>query len=232
MMSLLNLCFIPSEYWIEPLSMFKLIDNEKPLPKDVNFFLLWSSSNSSEEDLAKNINHVFPSIPVNKLRTCKINLALPSDEKSFKIKSILGKIIPIPPAIKLLYQLNIIEGFDRAFSDSIKTYAFLTKLIFELLNRGSFVPILEPFTEQKFLGKWRLLLKTQEDNERFKVILNNCPWTAHNIPINFIIEKEGKHNINSYKTDGLWHPSYIFSNYLDLVGDFKNSITSVLESII
>ncbi|MBA7626780.1 hypothetical protein ES703_34236 [subsurface metagenome] len=225
MMSLLNLCFIPSEYWIEPLSMFKLIDNEKPLPKDVNFFLLWSSSNSSEEDLAKNINHVFPSIPVNKLRTCKINLALPSDEKSFKIKSILGKIIPIPPAIKLLYQLNIIEGFDRAFSDSIKTYAFLTKLIFELLNRGSFVPILEPFTEQKFLGKWRLLLKTQEDNERFKVILNNCPWTAHNIPINFIIEKEGKHNINSYKTDGLWHPSYIFSNYLDLVGDLLIRIT-------
>ncbi len=130
MKSALNLCFIPSEYWIEALSEFTLIDNEKPLPKDVNFFLLWSSSNSSEEDIVKKINLIFPSIPVNKLRTCKINLALPSDEKFFKIKSILGKIIPIPPAIKLLYQLNIIEGVDLGFSDSIKTYAFLTKLIF------------------------------------------------------------------------------------------------------
>jgi len=228
-MSLLNLSLIPSEYWIEALSEFQLIDDEKPLPKDVSFFLLWSSSNNSEEELAKKITHVFPSIPVKKLRTCQINLALPSDIKFFKIKSILGKIIPIPPAIKLLYQLNLIEGIERVYSDSIRTYAFLTKLLFELLTRGSFVPILEPHSEQKYLGKWRLLLKTQEDNERFKTILKNTPWMAHNLPINFLSEKESKSKLKSYKTDGLWHPSYLFLNYLDLVGDFL--IRSTLSKI-
>ncbi len=224
----LQLTIIPSEYWNEPLSEFKLIDNERPLPKDVNFFLLWSSSNGQEENIIRNINHIFPDIPVNKLRTCKINLAVPLDEKFFEINSITGKIIPIPPAIKLLYQLNIIEDYERGikyFSDSIKTYAFLTKLLFELLNRGNFVPILAPHIENVYEGKWRLLLKTQEDNERFKAILNNCPWTAYNLPISFIIEKEGKNNIKTYKTDGLWHPSYLFSNYLDIVGDSLIRIT-------
>ncbi|MFX1338951.1 MAG: DEAD/DEAH box helicase, partial [Promethearchaeota archaeon] len=212
----LKLCYIPSEYWNEPLSEFKLIDNEKLLPKDGHFFLVWTSTNGSEEELVKQINYVFPTIPVNKLRTSKINLAFPSNEKFFKIKSVLGKIIPIPPTIKLLYRLNIVEDFDRGYSDSVKTYAFLTKLIFEILTRGSFVPILKPFTEQKFLGKWRLLLKTQEDNDRFNIIVKKSSWMAYNLPINFLLDKKS----NSYKSDGLWHPSYFFSNYLDRIGDF------------
>ncbi len=228
MNKLLDLCFIPSEYWNEPSSEFRLINNEKPLPQNVNFFFLWSSSKSSEKDLVKNINHIFPEIPVNKLRSCKINLALPSDGNFFEIKCILGKILPIPPAINLLYQLNIREGIEKIknhYNNSIKTYAFLTKLIFELLSRGAFVPVLEPYNEQKFIGKWRVLLKTQEDNERFKTILANCHWKAHNLPIDFKIERTGKNQKKIYKTNGLWHPSYIFFKFLDIVGDSLIRIT-------
>jgi SNF2 family DNA or RNA helicase len=228
MNSLLQLNFIPSKYWNEPLSNFELIDKGKHLPKDTNFFLLWSSSNNREKDLNDIINHTFPNVPVDKLRTCKINLAFPLDKNFFKIREIIGKIIPILPTMNLLFQLQILEHNDLSltlYSNSIKTYAFLTKLTFELLTRGAFIPILESFDEKIYLGKWQLLLKTQDDNQRFKAILKNCSWTAHNLPINFIVEKKAKNKSIFYKTDGLWHPSYLFSNYLDTVGDYLIRIT-------
>ncbi|TFG24715.1 MAG: DEAD/DEAH box helicase [Promethearchaeota archaeon] len=136
--------------------------------------------------------------------------------------------MPIPPGINLLYQLQILESNNRSltfYSNSIKTYAFLTKLLFELLTRGSFAPILEPFDEQQYLGKWRVLLKTQDDNQRFKAILKNCSWYAHNLPINFILEQKAISKSNFYRTDGLWHPSYLFSNYLDIIGDYLIRLT-------
>ena len=228
MNSSLQLSFIPSKYWNEPLSNFELIDKGKHLPKDANFFLLWSPSISREKDLDEIINHTFPNVPVDKLRTCKINLAFPLDKNFFKIREVIGKIMPIPPGMNLLYQLQILERNDRSltfYSNSIKTYAFLTKLLFELLTRGSFIPILDPFDEKTYLGKWRLLLKTQDDNQRFKTILKNCSWTAHNLPINFILEKKGNSKSIFYKTNGLWHPSYLFSNYLDTIGDYLIRIT-------
>ena len=95
----------------------------------------------------------------------------------------------------MLFQLQIIDNQDRSseivnYSDSIKTWAFLTKLIFELLNRGNFIPILESKAENNYKGNWRLILKSQNDNKRFKTILRNSPWTAFNLPINFISEKK------------------------------------------
>jgi len=224
----LELTYIPATYWNKPLSEFELISKGKRLPTNTNFFLLWSSSHQSENELTGSIRLTFPSIPANKLLSCKINLAIPfnllnknkqkSSEKGFfKVSTLTGKIMPISPAIKLLYQLEIIESTDRnvkQYSNSIKTWAFLTKLIFELLNKGQFVPVLEPFAEKKYISQWRLLLKSQNDNTRFKTILSNSSWPSFCLPINFI------HDNGSIKTDGLWHPSYLFSIFLDKVGDF------------
>ncbi|GAH34761.1 unnamed protein product, partial [marine sediment metagenome] len=99
------------------------------------------------------------------------------------------------------------------FSNSIITWAFLTKLIFELLNKGQFVPVLESITSNRYIGQWHLLLKSQNDRYRFKAILSNSSWAAFCLPINFLREN-GK-----IKSDGLWHPSYIFSIFLNNVGD-------------
>jgi len=224
----LELTYIPTTYWNEPFSGFELISKGKDLPKNTSFFLLWIPANNSEKKLIENINLTFPAIPVNKLLSCKINLAIPfplsnnnpkknSEKNFYTISSLIGKIMPISPAIKMLYQLEIIESSDRNvkhYSNSIKTWAFLTKLIFELLNKGQFVPVLEPFTEEKYTSQWRLLLKSQNDNARFKTILRNSSWPAFCLPINFI------HDNGVIKTDGLWHPSYLFSIFLDRVGDF------------
>ena len=223
----LELTYIPTIYWNEPLSGFELITKGKQLPINTNFFLLWSLSNQLEDELTESIKLTFPSIPANKLLSCKINLATPlnlsnknknknSEKAFFKVSTLFGKIIPISPAIKLLYQLEIMESSDRKikhYSNSIKTWAFLTKLIFEQLNKGQFIPVLEPFADRKYLGQWRLLLKTSNDNIRFKTILSNSSWPAFCLPINFIDDN------GVIKTDGLWHPSYLFSGFMDKVGD-------------
>ena len=224
----LQLLYIPATYWNEPTSNFELISKGKQLPKKSSFFILWIPSNQSEKELNEHITDTFPGIPINKLLSCKINLATPnhlsetkkkesSSKKIFNIISHIGKIIPISPATKLLYQLEIIENLDRSrihYSNSIKTWALLTKLVFELLNKGQFVPVLEPTREKLYNSQWRLILKSQYDSDRFKSILNHSSWSAFCLPINIINEN------GTMKTNGLWHPSYLYSLFLDSIGDY------------
>ncbi|MFW9988137.1 MAG: DEAD/DEAH box helicase [Candidatus Odinarchaeota archaeon] len=224
----LELLYIPTTYWNEPSSGFELISKGKHLPQNINFFFLWIPLNQSEKKLVEQIKLILPSIPPEKLLSCKINLTIPStlrnakeldnsSEKFFEIVTHVGKIIPISPATKLLYQLEIIENPDRTklpFSNSIKTWAFLTKLVFELLNKGQFVPVLEPTTEKLYTSKWQLILKSQYDRDRFNFILKNSSWSSFCLPNNFF------HEGGVLKTNGLWHPSYIFSAFMDSVGDF------------
>ncbi|MFW9943238.1 MAG: hypothetical protein ACFFFT_19540, partial [Candidatus Thorarchaeota archaeon] len=214
----LELIYIPSTYWNEPSSEFKLISQEKQLPSNTSFFLLWIPSNNSEEELTDHIKLTFPSIPIKKLLSCNIKLAFPSKEKIneefLKVASHIGKIIPISPAIKLLYQLELVENPDLSkihYSNSIKTWALLTKFVFELLNKGQFIPVLKRSSQKFYTGQWHLILKSQFDNDRFKSILKYSTWPAFCLPANFI---------KSDKTSGLWHPSYIFSIFIDNVGDF------------
>ena len=224
----LQLLYIPATYWNDASSNFELISKGKQPPVKSSFFILWIPSNQSDEELTEHIKLTFPSIPPKKLLTCKINLAIPSNiskpekdenysNKYFEVISHIGKIIPILPAIKLLYQLEIIENLDRSrihYSNSIKTWALLTKLVFELLNRGQFVPVIEPALEKLYNSRWRLILKSQSDNDRFKSILNHSSWAAFCLPINNF------HDEGEIKTNGLWHPSYLYSTFLDSVGDY------------
>ncbi len=224
----LELLYIPTTYWNEPSSGFNLISEGKQLPQNTSFFVLWIPSNESEKELTEHINLIFPHIPIKKLLSCKINLAIPfslskakkivnKSTEFFQVVSHVGKIIPIPPAIKLLYQLEIKENPDRSirhYSNSIKTWALLTKLLFELLNKGQFVPMLESTTQKYYTGQWRVILKSQIDNDRFKSIFNHSSWPSFCLPVNYFREE------GMIKTIGLWHPSYIFSTYIDSIGDF------------
>ena len=149
----LQLTYIPAQYWNEPLSKFKILSKSANIPENSSFFLIWNPSIQSENELIEDMKYSFPNIPVDKLVSCQIRLALPLSKKFFQIKLISGKIMPIPPTVKLLFELEIIETHDRginvkSYSDSIKTYALLIKFMFELLNRGNFIPILEPKTEK------------------------------------------------------------------------------------
>ena len=221
-----ELTYIPAEYWNESISGFILTSKgNNNLPKSSNFFLLWIPNNFSNQELSKHIKLVFPKIPINKLLSCKIKLALPLDSKDnhrdskrfFRVGEVMGKIIPIAPAVKLLYQLEIFSSQDRSvrhYNNSIKTWAFLTKFIFELLNKGQFLPTLDVLSENHYNGQWRVLLKSKSDNERFKTIITNSSWSAFNLPTNIYSDN------GEYKTDGLWHPSYVFSNFMDRVGDY------------
>jgi hypothetical protein len=112
----LELIYIPASYWNQPLSGFELISKAKQLPRNSSFFLLWNPTNPSEKELTERIKLSFPTIPANKLLTCKINFAVPAhslkadiDMKSstqfFEVSSFIGKIMPIAPTVKLLFQL-------------------------------------------------------------------------------------------------------------------------------
>ncbi|MHA2181574.1 MAG: DEAD/DEAH box helicase, partial [Promethearchaeota archaeon] len=231
----LELTYIPPTYRNEPLSRFELISKGKQLPQNSSFFLLWIPFNQSEEKLIEYIEMKFPTIPAKKLLTCNINLAVPFglseptknkkiSQEFFEVSIHVGKIMPISPAVNLLYQLEIMESLDRSvthYSNSIITWAFLTKLVFELLNKGQFVPALETITTNRYIGQWQLLLKSQNDRYRFKAILSNSSWPAFCLPINFLREN-GK-----IKSDSLWHPSYIFSIFLNNIGD--SLIRSILN---
>lgn len=224
----LELIFIPSSYWNEPLSGFTLSSKGQDLPNDSNFFILWIPSNNSEEILSKQITEIFPSVPIKKLLSCTINLAVPptitthnSQQNAllsyYEISPSIGKIIPIGPAVKLLFQMEILDHLDRGvkhYSNSIRTWSFLTKLVFELLNKGQFIPSLETKKNEGYNGKWKLLLKSQHDKDRLQTILKKALWSSFCIPINFI-----RFN-GTYKTNGLWHPSYLFSFFIDASGDF------------
>ena len=72
-----QLTYIPSDYWNASISDFKAKSKTK-IPKDSDFFILWQPDSKNERELSKHINHLFPSIPTEKLITCKINLAVPN----------------------------------------------------------------------------------------------------------------------------------------------------------
>jgi len=227
---MLQLTFIPPKYWKNPSSEFKIISKGKKPPKNVGFFILWISPNEKKNwkmDLAQEIKRVFPSIPAEKLLTCSIRLSLgniinqKAESDSLLQTSIVEcKIIPIPPAISLLFPLQIVNLKDRSqkfisYSNSIKTWAFLTKFTLELLSRGNFIPTLKEIDSKHYEGMWNIIFKTQNDHQRFQKILNNAPWSSYNLPINFISSKQIE-----YKTTGVWHPSYLFANYMNQVADF------------
>lgn len=229
----LQLTYIPSNYWNNEKSQFTIESEEHNIPTSASFFLMWLESSNSEKNLEQQIIEHIPDIPIKKLLTCTINLAISDHQNNtdykFQIKQKFAKILPLLPAAKLLNQLEIFEEeqskFSFIYSDSIKSWALLTKLIFELLTRGNFVPILEKETEKKYLGKWRLVLKDKYDHERYEKIVQNTPWEAYNLPGNYINDKnptQGKIYTNS-----LWHPSYIFSDYINTIGDLL--IRSILK---
>ncbi|MCF2138809.1 MAG: DEAD/DEAH box helicase [Candidatus Lokiarchaeota archaeon] len=245
----LQLTYLPAKYWNDPSSHFRLISKTKKPPQDSSFFIMWSTNELSKSsklendysvlrnNLEKEIKWYFPKIPTAKLLECEIFLSIPYDnklksgefQKVFQLRPIFGKIIPIPPAIKLLFFLQIIETNDRTkripqYSESIKTWAYLTKLTVELLSRGNFVPTLHEIDSNTFIGQWKTILKSQMDYQRFHLILRNSAWSAFNLPID-IIPPHGK--IKEFQTSGLWHPSYLFIEYMDTVGDYliRESLT-------
>ncbi len=225
----LQLTYISSIYWNNEISDFSLISSSKKIPSDASFFLIWIPFQDSLEYLEENMKKNFKEIPIDKLISCSINLVLPTlndsgFENVFHIRKVYGKILPILPASKFLNKLEIFENEDtpessRFLSDSIITWALLTKLIFELISRGSFVPDLDKSSERFYNGHWRIILEDQYDNERFQKILHNCPWTAHNLPETLKLKNNNSSPQQKYIVEELWHPSYIFSEYMDTIGD-------------
>ena len=227
---MLQLTYVPPKYWEKSSSEFKIISKGKKPPKNVGFFILWippTKKKDKDSNLTYEIKRIFPSIPAEKLLTCTMRLVVDDlHSKLNKSGALLGistiecKIIPIPPAIRLLFALQIVNIKDRSknfisYSNSIKTWAYLTKFTFELLTRGNFIPTLKKIDSKHFEGMWNVVFRTQLDHKRFQKILDNATWVSYNLPINFILDKKGQS-----KTSGIWHPSYLFANYMNQVADF------------
>jgi SNF2 family DNA or RNA helicase len=224
----LQLTYIPAKYWNKDISEFKLLSNKRKIPSDASFFLIWIPYKESVKYVEEIMVESFKEIPIDKLLSCSLNLAVPkhSDQniidKKFQFQKIYGKILPLLPASKFLNKLEIFEREDKnsqVYSGSIISWSLLTKLIFELLSRGSFVPDLEKISENYYNGHWRIILKDQFDYERFQTILRNCPWTAHNLPETLQIMKKSSKAEKKYIIRDLWHPSFVFSDYIDTMGD-------------
>ncbi|TFG16501.1 MAG: DEAD/DEAH box helicase [Promethearchaeota archaeon] len=220
----LELIFIPSSYWNDPLSNFKLFSKENTLLKSSSFFFMWTKIKNSEGELNEHIKFAFPSIPSEKLVSCQINLAFPMENSDFfEVTTATGKIVPIIPMMRLLYTMELIDTTyedKMGYSNSVKTWSFLAKFLFELLNQGQFVPKMEKYTSINHKSSWKPLLKSEIARSRFNSILNWSSWTSFCLPTDFIATN------GAFKSKGLWHPSYLFSLFLDDVGD------SVIRSIL
>ncbi len=224
----LQLTFIPPKFWTRKKSNFKLLTKGKRLPKESGFFFLWHSTTNKLEEIEEHISHTFPKVPVAKLLSCSLRIAkkngVESTENPSKYLSLhetTGKIMPLLPTIKILFPLKITDTIDRSrrvisYSDSIKTWAYLTKFTIELLSRGNFVPYLEQITDQDYKGQWKIILKTQQDHNRINKLIRNSVWASYPLPIDFIPSKLTK---DLYYTSGLWHPSYLFAQYMDMITD-------------
>src|SRR6056297_799388 len=226
-MSPLQLTFVPPEYWVKSEDYFQFVvegakgiqysGRNPKIPKDVGFFVIWQDGSKKEKqsnilETEKKIAISFPKVPAKKLLSCKIKLAfcegtvVDTNSNKVRVKSIYGKIIPIPPMSQLLFGLKLLRNEDRrksatVYSDSVKTWAFLTKFSVELLSRGCFVPELAPspvtYQEthqetqisyykvyERLMGAWRTTLRSLNDWDRFNSIVQNSPWIAYNLPIN------------------------------------------------
>ena len=232
----LQLTFIPPKFWTRKSSRFQVIPKGKSLPKESGFFFLWHSSSNDLSEIEQQISKIFPKIPVKRLLSGSIRIAQDNKEKQlekpmkfFKITQTKGKIMPLLPAIKILFSLNITDSKDRShrnrtYSDSIKTWVFLTKFTIELLSRGNFIPYLNQISELEYKGQWKVIFKTQQDHNRINKLISNSVWASYPLPIDFI---PSKNNENQYFTSGLWHPSYLFAQYIDMIADLmiRSSIT-------
>ena len=63
----LNLTFIPSEYWNNPLSAFKITNKKKSIPKNSSFFLLWNKNIKNEAKLEELLKNNFHTVQANKI---------------------------------------------------------------------------------------------------------------------------------------------------------------------
>ena len=157
----LELIYIPSSYWKEKLSGFKITSGKNDLAQNTNFFLIWAQTGNSKDEIDKQVKLTFPSIPPEKLLTCQINLAFPSKASSFfEITTISGKIIPITPLARMLYLIKLVESPNERkieYSNSIKSWIYLTKLLFEMLNKGQFVPKMENYDSNYHKSSWKVI---------------------------------------------------------------------------
>ncbi len=230
----LQLTYIPSKYWNKETSGFALLTKKVDIPRDTGFFLFWITDSITNEtpqakieDIERNIIRNFPKIPAKKLLSCSMKIVVSSQKKKkkyFPINNILGKIMPLGPAIKLLFAININESKDRSqkiihYEDSIKTWAYLTKFTMELLSRGNFIPNLFKINEDEYKGKWNIVFKTQRDYERINQIIQKSTLLSYNLPFDFIKAQTSKKNEENYFTSALWHPSYLFSEYMNIIAD-------------
>ncbi len=274
----LQLTYIPPAFWVNPRTGFKILSpNAPPPPHSIGFFFLWlpEREGTDKEKVAKLEDlsrKTFPQIPITKLITAQIRLALPTMEephnsaseiKYVQVSHVTGKILPLPPAIKVLFRLPVSQPKQRdrrhtqpRYSDSVKSWAYLVKLTIELLNRGNFLPYLEPISEKstegrdkteiseyhtqsaqptRYEGQWRVLLKTYRDHARYHALIQQSPWAAYNLPIQCLPDLKlvrGNQSIQAshavepsdasheYVTKGLWHPSFLYSQVMDAVGDY------------
>ncbi len=222
----LKLLFVPSEYWNNSNAQFSIIEKKEGLPTRTDFFLLWLGSESDEIELKFSIERTFPNIPVKNLLSVRMNIAVPQNENSalFSIKLVYAKIVPIKPMLGILFNQEI-KDLSRStlqpyyLSNSVRIYSYLTKLAYELLNRGSFIPTLEFLDTTSYIGYWNYILNVEYDQERFTSILEKSDWSSHNLPINFIKNHNSKTNLSEYLCDMLWHPSYLFSKYVNSIVD-------------
>ncbi|MGV9199302.1 MAG: hypothetical protein ACOC4M_10825, partial [Promethearchaeia archaeon] len=137
----------------------------------------------------------------------------------FRLKKITAKIVPLKPGLNLLLSQKLflegVGGNEKGIlSPSIRTWTLLTKLVFELLNKGRFIPTLQKSdsSDDLFHGRWRLILNAENDKTRLKKIIEAGNWISFNLPLPS--EK------NSDIISQLWHPSYLYSDFLDTIGDY------------
>jgi SNF2 family DNA or RNA helicase len=216
----LELSYVPDGYWNNEFVFFKIREsNLDKVSEKSSFFVLWIE-NGSKERLDALITENFPHLPLDKLIFCEIGLAFPQNKNNkggnfFELKQVVGRMLPLYAASKFFFKLRIDGPKFQQYSNSIKTWIYLTKFVYEMLNKGNFAPLLEKKKENLYSSTWKILFKTEFDNQRFKKIIQKSHWKSYNLAVDF---HYGTGKSNGY-TSGLWHPSYLFLDYTNTLAN-------------
>ena len=239
----LQVTYIPEEFYTNT-DVILTFDNEKPYNSGQGFLFFWLATRvRGKYDVSyidRFILDIFPDVPIEKFQPAKITLGFTRNWIGFRqnkptmlctIRHVIGKYI-LPE--HLVIPFTLIESSKRC-SDSIKAYIYATKLALDLISSKKVYPVIERIEHQNiddsergtyekndeeekkyedsFVVRWRLLIREQNDLNRFRYLINNCPLSCFNLPIN--LEIIGK----KMRTKEFWHPSYLFSTYMDDVAN-------------
>lgn len=132
------------------------------------------------EQMADSINLLLPSHDNKPLLSFENNQSLFS-QNNIKLQEWLVETVSLEAYTALDFLLSLPDEPPDSiiFSSSVKFWKLVAEFVLSLIIKKSFIPVIEELTKNPetttFVGAWRALISTEEDNKRLEFLINSIP---------------------------------------------------------